>query len=169
MMTNSGERKVRDLMIPLEDYDSISSNKSVRDAFEVMAKTGHHAILVLDENNEPIGQLSHRDALMALVPKYTPTGRSDSWLTPESFKNYPVFHYDGEFSGQCKAQLKKTVKEVMSLFPVTIDEGAPLAEAVQVMVTNNIGRMPVVSGGKVLGMIRLIEIFDEMKKVVLAQ
>ncbi|MCJ7616213.1 MAG: CBS domain-containing protein [Desulfobacterales bacterium] len=169
MMTNSGERKVRDLMIPLEDYDSISSNKSVRDAFEVMDKTGHHAILVLDENNEPIGQLSHRDVLMALEPKYTPTGRGDSWLTPESFKNYPVFYYDGEFSGQCKAQLKKTVKEVMSLFPVTIDEGASLAEAVHAMVTQNIGRMPVVSGDKVLGMIRLIEIFDEMKKVVLAQ
>jgi signal-transduction protein with cAMP-binding, CBS, and nucleotidyltransferase domain len=57
----------------------------------------------------------------------------------------------------------------MSSFPVNIDEGAPLAEAVHVMVTENIGRMPVVSGGKVLGMIRLIEIFDEMKKVVLDQ
>ena len=168
-MATNAERKVKDLMIPLEDYDSISSDKSVRDAYELMAKTGHHAILVIGENNEPIGQLSHRDALMALVPKYTPSRRGDSWLTPESFKNYPVFYYDGEFSGQCKAQLKKSVKEVMSLFSVSIDEDAPLAEAVHVMVTNNIGRMPVVSGGKFKGMIRLVEIFDEIKKVILAQ
>ncbi len=57
----------------------------------------------------------------------------------------------------------------MSSFPVSIDEDAPLSEAVHVMVAKNIGRMPVVSGGKFKGMIRLVEIFDEIKKVVLAQ
>ena len=168
-MATNAERKVKDLMIPLENYDSISSNKSVREAFELMDKTGHHAILVLDENNEPIGQLSYRDALIALEPKYSAGKWGHSWFTPEAFKNYPVFYYDGEFSGQCKAQLKKSVKEVMSSFPVSIDEDAPLSEAVHVMVAKNIGRMPVVSGGKFKGMIRLVEIFDEIKKVVLAQ
>ncbi|MBW1745904.1 MAG: CBS domain-containing protein [Deltaproteobacteria bacterium] len=64
--------------------------------------------------------------------------------------------------------MKKLVKEVMSLFPVSIDENATLSEAVNVMVSKNIGRMPVVSGDKFKGMIRLVEIFDEIKKVVLA-
>jgi predicted transcriptional regulator len=168
-MASNGERKVKDLMIPLEDYDSISSDKSVRDAYELMAKTGHHAILVLDKNNEPIGQLSYRDALIALEPKYTTGKWGHSGLTPEAFENYPVFYYEGEFSGQCKAQLKKSVKEIMSSFPVSIEEDATLAEAVHVMVAKNIGRMPVVSGGKFKGMIRLVEIFDEIKKVILAQ
>ena len=167
-MTSNEERKVRDLMIPLEDYDSISADKSVRDAYELMAKTGHHAILVLDEKNEPIGQLSYRDALIALEPKYSAGKWGHSGFTPKAFENYPVFYYEGEFSGQCKAQLKKSVKEVMSLFPVSIDEGATLSEAVHVMVAKNIGRMPVVSGGKFMGMIRLVEIFDEVKKVILA-
>ena len=168
-MTSNGERKVRDLMIPLEDYDSISADKSVRDAYELMAKTGHHAILVLNKNNEPIGQLSYRDALIALEPKYSAGKWGHSGLTPQAFENYPVFYYEGEFSGQCKAQLKKSVKEVMSLFPVSIDEDATLSEAVHIMMAKNIGRMPVVSGGKFMGMIRLVEIFDEVKKVVLAQ
>ncbi len=168
-MANKGERKVKDLMIPLKDYDSISSNKSVRDAYELMAKTGHHAILVLDENNEPVGQFSYRDALIALEPKYAAGRWGHSWFTREAFERYPVFYYEGEFSGQCKAQLKKTIKEVMSSFPVSIDENATLSEAVHVMVTKNIGRMPVVSGDRFLGMIRLVEIFDEIKKVILAQ
>ena len=166
-MTSNEERTVKDLMLPLEDYDSISSNKSVRDAFELMDKTGHHAILVLSENNEPTGQLSYRDALMALEPKYAAGKWGHSWFTKQAFEKYPVFYYEGEFSGQCKAQLKKTVKDVMSAFPVSIDKDATLAEAVHVMVTQNIGRMPVVSNGKFLGMIRLVEIFDEVKKVVL--
>ena len=168
MATNT-ERKVKDLMIPLEDYDSISSDKPLRDAFELMAKTGHHAILVIGENNEPIGQLSYRDAIIALEPKYAAGRWGHSWFTPEAFENYPVFYYDGEFSGRCKAQLKKSVKEVMSSFTISLNEDATLSEAVHVMIRKNIGRLPVVSGKKFLGMIRLIEIFEEIKKVVLAQ
>ncbi|MEA3279927.1 MAG: CBS domain-containing protein, partial [Thermodesulfobacteriota bacterium] len=91
-----------------------------------------------------------------------------AWFTPEAFGNYPVFYYDGEFSGQCKAQLKKSVKEVMSSFTISLNEDATLSEAVHVMIHKNIGRLPVLSGKKFLGMIRLVEIFDEIKKVVLA-
>ncbi|MBW2646162.1 MAG: CBS domain-containing protein [Deltaproteobacteria bacterium] len=168
-MAKTRERKVKDLMIPLADYDSIALNKAIRDAFEVMDKTGHHAILVLDENNEPIGQLTYRDILIGLEPKYTKGKWGPSWFTPKTFEDYPVFYYEGEFSGQCKAQIAKKVKEVMSPFDVSIDENATLSEAVHVMVTRNIGRMPVVSGGKFRGMIRLIEIFDEIKKVILGK
>jgi predicted transcriptional regulator len=167
-MADNVERKVKDLMIPLKDYDSISSDKSVKDAFALMSKTGHHAVLVVDEKNEPIGQLSYRDALIALEPKYAAGRWGHSWFTSEAFENYPVFYYEGEFSGQCKAQLEKKVKEVMSLFTVSIDANATLSEAVHVMVNKNIGRMPVVSDKKFLGMIRLVEIFDEIEKVVLA-
>jgi len=168
-MANTAERIVKDLMIPLENYDSISLDKPLKAAFELMAKTGHHAILVVDENNEPIGQLSYRDALIALEPKYSVGKWGHSWLTKETFENYPVFYYDGEFSAKCRAQLKKAVKDVMSPFAISIDEDATLSEAVHVMVSKNIGRMPVVSGKKFLGMIRLVEIFDEIKKVILEQ
>lgn len=167
-MATNGERKVKDLMIPLEDYDSISSDKPLRDAFELMAKTGHHALLVIGKNNEPIGQLSYRDALIALEPKYSTGKWGHSWFTPQAFENYPVFYYDGQFSAQCKAQLKKSVKEVMSSFTISLNEDATLSEAVHVMTNKNVGRLPVLSDGKFLGMIRLVEIFDEIKKVVLA-
>jgi len=168
MMTNTGERKVRDLMIPLDDYDSISQDKSIKDAFVVMEKTGHHAILILDKENEPIGQLSYRDLLIGLEPKYNMRMWGDSWLTPTTFENYPVFHYEGKFSGRCKAEAGKRVAEIMSPLAVAIDADASLAKAVHMMVSENIGRMPVVEGTKIVGMIRLIEIFEEMKKCILA-
>ena len=168
-MANTGERKVRDLMIPLEDYDSISQDKSIRDAFKVMAETGHHAILILDEKNEPIGKLSYRDLLIGLEPKYHMRMWGDSWLTPVTFENYPVFHYEGEFSGRCRTEAQKLVTEIMSPLGTTIDADAPISKAVHMMVSKNIGRMPVAEGAKIVGMIRLIEIFEEMAKVIAAE
>lgn len=165
-MTNTKERKVRDLMIPLKDYDSISQDRSIKDAFGVMEKTGHHAILILGKENEPIGKLSYRDLLIGLEPKYHMRMWGDSWLTPTTFENYPVFYYGGEFSGRCKAEAEKRVAEIMSPLGTAIDADASLAKAVHMMVSENIGRLPVVEGAKIVGMIRLIEIFEEMKKVI---
>ena len=167
-MTNTGERKVRDLMIPLDDYDSISQDKSIKDAFGVMEKTGHHAILILDKDNQPIGKLSYRDLLIGLEPKYNMRMWGDSWLTPVTFENYPVFYYGGEFAGRCKTAAGKLVGEIMSPLGTAIDADASLAKAVHMMVSENIGRMPVAEGAKIVGMIRLIEIFEEIKKVILA-
>lgn len=43
------------------------------------------------------------------------------------------------------------------------------AEAIHVMATKNAGRLPVRRGDRIVGMIGIMEIFDEVKKVILAQ
>lgn len=167
-MANQGERKVKELMIPIEDYGTISTEGSIKDAFGLLAEAVHKAVLVVDEKNEPVGQLSYRDVLIGLEPKYGRGLWGYSWFTRETFKDYPVFYYEGEFSGRCKTEAEKKVKEIMSPIKVTIDENVSLAEAVHVMVTHNLGRLPVMRGDKLVGMLRLMEVFDEMKKVVTA-
>ena len=167
-MANKGERKVKDLMISIEDYGTISPEASISDAFAVLDTGEHRALLVIDENNEAVGQLSYRDVLVGLEPKYATTMWGHSWFTSETFKDYPVFYYEGEFSGQSKAEAQKKVKEIMSPIKVSVDEDATLAEAVHIMVTQNIGRLPVMKDDKLVGMIRLLEIFDEIKKAVKA-
>jgi|GEM_PF-990829 len=166
-MANKGERKVKDMMRPIKDYGSVSLEQSIKDAFEVLDKTGHRAVLVLGEDNEPVGQLSVRDILVGLEPKYATQKWSHSWFTPETFKDYPVFYYEGEFSGQCKAAAHKKVKEIMSPIDLSIDEEATIVEAVHVMTSKNVGRLPVRRGDRIVGMIRIMEIFDEVKKVIL--
>ncbi|MDF1592643.1 MAG: CBS domain-containing protein [Desulfobacterales bacterium] len=171
-MQNDKERKVRDLMIPIKDYGAISTEQSIKDAFEVLDNSGHRAVLVLDEKKKPVGILSVRDILLGLDPKYNAqrgdvSSMGESWFTRETFKDYPVFYYEGQFSGQCKAEVEKKAKEIMAPIELTIDEEAPLAEAVHVMVSGNIGRLPVRKGDEIIGMIRLMEIFNEMKKVIL--
>jgi len=168
-MPNQGERSVKDLMVSIEDYSTITVDGTIRDAFEILDRTGHRAILVFDEEGSAVGQLSYRDILVALEPKYTEGMWGQTGFTSEVFSNYPVFYYSGSFSGKCKQQASKKVKEVMSPIKITVSEDATLAEAVHIMVVNNLGRLPVLGqDDKIVGMIRLMEIFDEVKKVVLS-
>lgn len=168
-MANKGERKVKDLMLPIENYPKISEDGTIRDAFNALDKTDHRALLVVDKKGSVVGQLSNMDLLIGMEPKYQCGIWSQTGFTCEVFKNYPVFYQEGMFSGQAEAQINRQVKQLMSPIKVAVSEDASLAEAVHLMATHNIGRLPVLSGDKIVGMIRLNEIFDEMKNVVLGK
>jgi CBS domain-containing protein len=69
--------KVKDLMVPLEEYVTIDEEATVFDAVTAIEKSvdnqrkfPHRAILVLDKSNKVIGKLSMLDLIRALEPKY---------------------------------------------------------------------------------------------------
>jgi CBS domain-containing protein len=55
----------------------------------------------------------------------------------------------------------------MSPIKVTIEGSAPIAKAIFVMIKEDVGLMPVMEGGKVMGMIRLSDLFKEISDLVL--
>jgi predicted transcriptional regulator len=169
IMANKGERKVKDLMLPIEDYPKISEDGTIREAFEALEKTKHRALLVTDKKGVVIGQLSNMDILMGLEPRYDCSLWAGTGFTCEVFKNYPVFYREGMFAGQAQAQVDRKVKEILAPIKVAVDEDATLAEAVNLMATHNLGRLAVLRKEKIVGMIRIDEIFDEMQKVVLGR
>jgi predicted transcriptional regulator len=169
IMANKGERKVKDLMLPIDDYPKISEDGTIREAFEALEKTKHRALLVTDKKGVVIGQLSNMDILMGLEPRYDCSLWAGTGFTCEVFKNYPVFYREGMFAGQAQAQVGRQVKEILAPIKVAVDEDATLAEAVNLMATHNLGRLAVLRKEKIVGMIRIDEIFDEMQKVVLGR
>ena len=54
---------------------------------------------------------------------------------------------------------KVTVKRVMSKKVITVDSDTPIEEAARIMADNKIGGMPVMSSGKVVGMITETDLF----------
>lgn len=54
---------------------------------------------------------------------------------------------------------KITVKHVMAKNPITVDVDTPIEEAARIMADNKIGGMPVVSKGRVTGMITETDLF----------
>lgn len=154
-------------MVPIKDYATVPIEGSLKDAFEALDRTGHRALLVVDDTGNGVGYLSYRDILLALEPKYNEGMWAHTGFTTEVFRNYPVF-FSGGFSGQCKQQASKKVKEVMSPIKVSVDHDATLAEAVHIMAVHNLGRLPATKNDTIVGMIRLMEIFNEVKKVILS-
>ena len=70
---------VKDLMVPLSGYATVSEEANLSEAVKSLKKAQgefdqtrdrHRAILVIDKNNKVIGKISQLDVIKALEPKY---------------------------------------------------------------------------------------------------
>jgi CBS domain-containing protein len=163
------DKKVKDLMIPLEDYPHIPYWFTLRQAMAIVREAAikfegnfePRAVLVFDDKYQLMGILTLRDIIKGLEPKFLQeTGRvkMDPSLT--------VFM--GDLLGpNMKATSQRPVSEVMSPIQATVDGSAPIVKALYLMIKENVGLMPVIQESKVVGMIRLSDLFNEIAKVVL--
>jgi CBS domain-containing protein len=167
----SDTKKVKELMIPLEDYPHIPYWFTLRQAMAIVREAAvkfegsfePRAVLVFDEKYQLMGMLTLRDIIKGLEPRFmheTALVKSDPNLT--------VLMGDLFGPGMREAS-QKPVSEVMSPIKVTIAGNDPIAKAVFQMIKENVGMMPVVQDNKVAGMIRLSDLFTEISKLVLGE
>ena len=162
-------KKVKDLMIPLEDYPHIPYWFTLRQAMAIVREAAikfegafePRAVLVFDEKYQLMGMLTLRDIIKGLEPRFLQeTGliKMDPSLT--------VLVGD-LFGPGLKEASQKPVSEVMSPIKVTIQGSDPIAKALFLMIKENVGMMPVIQDNKVVGMIRLSDLFKEISEMVL--
>ena len=163
------EKKVKDLMIPLEDYPHIPYWFTLRQAMAIVREAAvkfegtfePRAVLVFDEKYQLMGILTLRDIIKGLEPRFlkeTDLIKADPSLT--------VMMGD-LFGPGLKEASQKPVSEVMSPIKVTTQGGDPLAKAIFLMIKENVGLMPVIQENKVAGMVRLSDLFKEISDLVL--
>jgi CBS domain-containing protein len=167
----AAEKKVKDLMIPLEDYPHIPYWFTLRQAMamvrEASLRSGGsfepRSVLVFDEKYQLLGILTLRDILKGLEPRFLKESglvKADPGLTV----------LWGDFFGPgLKEQAQKPVSEVMSPIRVTVNAEAPLAKALALMIREQVGMMPVLQDHKVAGMVRLTDLFQEVAVIVLGE
>lgn len=169
------EKKARDIMIPLEDYTSISADSTVREAIEALRKSyesflstgkvmecGHRSILVFDARGRLSGILSILDLVKALRPAYLTAPKPSM---ADSLRYSPMF-WSGLFTTQAKSLIGKKVAEIMSGPPLLIEEDANLMEVAEMMVTERARRLAVTRKGSVIGVVREQELFFEISRIV---
>jgi CBS domain-containing protein len=165
------DKKVKDLMIPLEDYPHIPYWFTLRQAMAIVREAAikfegtfePRALLVFDEKYQLMGILTLRDIIRGLEPNFlkeTSLVKMDPSLT--------VLMGDA-FGPQMKEHSQRPVSEVMSPIQVTVDGNAPIPKALYLMVKENVGMMPVIQDNKVAGMIRMSDLFNEIATVVLGE
>jgi predicted transcriptional regulator len=163
------EKKVKDLMIHLEDYPHIPYWFTLRQAMAIVREAAikfegsfePRSVLVFDEKYQLMGILTLRDIIKGLEPKFLQEEglvKMDPSLT--------VLIGD-LFGPKIKEQAQKQVSEVMSPIKVTVNAEDSIAKALAQMIKENVGMMPVMQDNKVAGMVRLSELFQEISKIIL--
>jgi CBS domain-containing protein/CheY-like chemotaxis protein len=162
-------KKVKDLMIPLEDYPHIPYWFTLRQAMAIVREASikfegsfePRAVLVFDEKYQLMGMLTLRDVVKGLEPKFA----KDAGLI-KADPNLAVLMGD-MFGPGMKEASQKAVSEVMSPIKVTVNGEDPITKALFLMIQENVGMMPVLLDKKVVGIVRMSELFKEISDVVL--
>jgi CBS domain-containing protein len=153
--------KAKDLMIPIEDY--LRPDNTLKEAVNLLRiakkgeeKVGLKGLPVLDKEGKLVGMLSMTDILKAVHPSYM------------DLMNIGNFTWDGMVESLAKSVADKKVESVMSKEVITVREDDPLMECVDLVIKNNIRRLPVVDmTGKVVGMLYERDIFFAIVKAML--
>ena len=174
-------RKVKDLMVSLEDYAVVSEDATLYEAVialeQAQAKLApgqmkHRAVLIKDKSGKIIGKLGHLAFLKALEPKYNSLGDlktlARAGLSPE-FVNSMMETYrfwDYKFTDICKRARNIVVKDVCHSISENIDEDAPLSEAIHKFVMWQSLSIPVTRGNEIVGVLRLSDLYSAMAQVI---
>jgi len=153
--------KAKDLMIPIQD--SLSPENTLKDAVNLLRiakkgeeKVGVKGLPVIDKEGKLVGMLSMTDILKAVHPSYM------------SLMNLSNFTWDGMVESLAKSVADKKIETVMSKEVFTVKEDDPLMECVDLIIKNNIRRLPVIDKAeKVAGMIYERDVFFAIVKAML--
>lgn len=169
------EKTVREVMIPLEDYTTLDQNSTIRDAiFKLresfaakvstnnIMETGHRSLLVYDDNAKIIGILAIIDLLKTIMPAYLSAPKPSM---ADSIQYSPMF-WSGMFKRETSRLASKSIKDVMSPAPSSIDANANLMEAAYTMIKLNQRRLTVEWSGEIVGVIREQDLFFEIEKIM---
>jgi CBS domain-containing protein len=172
---------VKDLMVPLEEYATVSEEATLYEAVMALEKAHekmdlsrfkylHRAIVVLDKDNKVLGKISQLDALRALEPKYGEMGDtgkiSRAGFSPQFLKSmmerYSIF--SDPLQDICSKAAKLKVKDFMYT-PVEgefIEESTHLGEAIHQLVMGHHQSLLVTRGEQIVGILRLTDVFREV-------
>lgn len=139
-------------MVPVSEYSVIEENAMVRDAIKVLTKSfykdqnggivGHRSLLVTNKKGELVGVVTLRNILKAVLTKFD---------LPDNY----LWIYSVNASGA-----NMPVKGVMRATKVAfVDVEDSLYKAIDLFLTKKVNSLPVVEKGKLVGIIRTIDIF----------
>lgn len=160
------EKKVKDIMAPIEGFPTVTMGAAVKDAVAVLGKAieaepcmGHAAVLVMDDKTL-VGTVGLKEILQAIEPLAFKGGTFRGWTV--SGDGSPPLCLRGLFAEKCGALAARPVKEIMSPISRFIKTDDPLIKAVHALTLNALEAVPVWQESRVVGMVGNIDLFNEV-------
>ncbi len=165
-------KRVRDFIIDHFLFPHIPYWFSLKEAIIVMREALSNAtscfrpivMLVFDEKYNLVGTLTHVDILRGLEPTYLkPVQKVEGHKEPE----LSLAVIDDLLFRDCKRMAEKPVSSAMSPVKHFVTSDDPITKAAYIMLHENQIILPVLENRRLIGVVRLIEIFDEIAKSVI--
>lgn len=153
-----GGKTAGDIMVPIDDYNTISENATIYEAISVLRSSfhrdgkawyGHRSVIVLGAGGELVGVLSLRGLLKAAGSKeldYDPQFKAESW---------GWYYID-----RLRKQSRLRVRDVMRPLAVaTVNDGDSVREVALALLKHRVNSLPVLKDGSLTGMVRTLDVF----------
>lgn len=181
------EKRVKDLMNPIEEYDTVDVGAQLCDALAVLKrnhenlKSGaigsfHKTIFVTDASKKIVGKISMYDLIRGLVPE---NARSPELFSARAMSSRVLEVADqvGEFQERfrwlhstfldlVKQEAHKQVKDIMSDVRPVLKEDDPMNLAIYILFKEGVRQQLVERDGKIVGVINLMVLLNEFLETV---
>lgn len=123
-----------------------SQDATIKECGDLLEKHDVNGVPVMD-NGRIVGVITRDDIFRSILPRYPEIFEEERYLTD--------FNYIEERISKIR-ELK--VRDLMGTPAMTLDSDTPLVKAGSIMVLRKIKQMPVLEGGKLVGIITLTDI-----------
>ena len=170
--------RVGEIMIPLDEYPHIPDQYTLAQAMMEMDRAkivagGRRSLprllLVFDKNNQMAGIVRRRDLLRGLEPEFLrskPRDEHGRVIRVEVDPNLLELTSDRIIEGM-QQRARESVRSVMIKNVITIDYNDHIMKAIDMIVKRDITSLPVLKDNEVVGVVRTVELFHEVSKLVL--
>ena len=174
--------KVKELMVPLKKYATVSKEATLREAILALEKAQtklepsrhkHRAILVMDEDGKVVSKIAMKDILVAIEPNYGKVEGMDvlqrSGYSPDLIRDMlednALWVQPLQFICEQAAGMKLSNFIQAPSENEYIDENATLGEATRRLVIYSYLSLLVTSGDEVVGILRLSDVFSKVCEI----
>jgi CBS domain-containing protein len=173
---------VKDLMVPLSGYATVSEDATLNEAVAALKqaqkstddKYPHRAVLIFDKNQKIVGKVTMTCVLRGLEPKYDemlPNKGSYHLGLSIQFQKTMLEQlrlFDAPLDRICQKASDKKVKNFM-IKPTEgefIPKNASLNEAIHQLIMGNHQSLLVTEGKDIVGILKLTDVFEEVSELI---
>jgi len=158
---------VRDLVISLEDFPHLNEDQTLHNAVEVLLsytcgefdRIRYAEILILNDRNQLSGRVTLQNILLSLDPRLKEASKVKGFEGKGSGFLDLVVLWEDSFFVECRKWSHIGIRDLMSPIKYIVKGSDPVLKALAIMTNTQCAVLPVIDEGRIIGVIRLKEIF----------
>jgi len=171
-------KRAFEIMIPLSEYPHVSQKAPLREVIAIMEKSQLNVggrkslprvVLIFDNAGNLVGQVRRRDIMRGLEPDFLsskPMHYRKKLFDVKTDPNLAELSYDRVLEG-IRKRAERPVSDVTLPIVEKVDYHDHIIKVIYEMVDNNLSLLPVMKEGKVVGVVRSVDVLHEVAQILL--